>query len=153
MLAFQCLTIIQQDQTLLWTCVGGAHLQFVNNHYATFEYKGMISVWITDYTQIKQCMRSKGGVDIIMSKFNTSNNIIKCTQNIWWAIITYKIWIWRNENCWTNRLHKPDTLTDFEWIKYLNPSDLKTRKYLSNVHKIEGTGFECMNNHYLKFEY
>ena len=32
---------IEQDQTLLWTCVAGAHLQCVNNHYAKFEYKGM----------------------------------------------------------------------------------------------------------------
>ena len=31
----------KQDQTLLWTCVAGAHLQCVNNHYAKFEYKGM----------------------------------------------------------------------------------------------------------------
>ena len=26
---------IQHDQTLLWTCIVGAHLQCVNNHYAT----------------------------------------------------------------------------------------------------------------------
>ena len=35
---------IKQDQTLLWTCVVSAHLQWVNNHYAKFEYKGMKSV-------------------------------------------------------------------------------------------------------------
>ena len=28
--------IEKQDQTLLWTCVAGAHLQCVNNHYAKF---------------------------------------------------------------------------------------------------------------------
>ena len=28
----------------------GAHLQCVNNHYAKFEYKGMNSVGVTDYT-------------------------------------------------------------------------------------------------------
>ena len=32
---------LKQDQTLLWTCVAGAHLQCVNNQYAKFEYKGM----------------------------------------------------------------------------------------------------------------
>ena len=31
----------EQDNTLLWTCVTGAHLQCVNNHYAKFEYKGI----------------------------------------------------------------------------------------------------------------
>ena len=39
----------KQDQTLLWTCVAGAHLQCVNNHYAKFQYKRMKSVLITDY--------------------------------------------------------------------------------------------------------
>ena len=29
---------------------GGAHLQCVNNHYAKFEYKGMNTVGVTDYT-------------------------------------------------------------------------------------------------------
>ena len=28
----------------------GAHIQCVNNHYAKFEYKGMITVGVTDYT-------------------------------------------------------------------------------------------------------
>ena len=37
----------------------------------------------------------------------------------------------------------------FKWIKYLCPTDLKIRKYLSNVHKIG----ECMNIHHAKFEY
>ena len=30
--------------------IGGAHLQCVNNHYAKFEYKGMNTVGVTDYT-------------------------------------------------------------------------------------------------------
>ena len=45
-------------------------------------YKRMKSVLDTDYTQITQCKDSKGGVDIIMSKFNTPKYIIKCAQNI-----------------------------------------------------------------------
>ena len=53
-----------------------------NNYYAKFEYKGMKSVLITDYTQITQCKHSKGGVDLIMSKLNTPKNIIRCAQNI-----------------------------------------------------------------------
>ena len=43
---------MKQDQILLWTCVAGAHLQCVNNHYAKFEYKGLKSVLNTDYTQM-----------------------------------------------------------------------------------------------------
>ena len=30
--------------------IGGAHLQCVNNHRAKFEYKGMNTVGVTDYT-------------------------------------------------------------------------------------------------------
>ena len=30
--------------------MGGAHLQCMNNHYAKFEYKGMKTVGVTDYT-------------------------------------------------------------------------------------------------------
>ena len=36
--------LLEQDQTLVWTCVTGAHRQCENNHYANFEYKGMKSV-------------------------------------------------------------------------------------------------------------
>ena len=50
------------DQPWLWTCMAGAHLQYVSNHYAKFEFKG--------------------GVDVIMSTFNTLKHIIKCAQNI-----------------------------------------------------------------------
>ena len=30
--------------------IEGAHLQCVSNHYAKFEYKGMNTVGVTDYT-------------------------------------------------------------------------------------------------------
>ena len=32
--------------------IGGAHLQCVKNHYVKFEYKGMKTVGVTDYTHI-----------------------------------------------------------------------------------------------------
>ena len=41
-----------------------------------FEYKGMKLVGVTDYTDIAQCNQSKGGVVVIMSKFNTPKNMI-----------------------------------------------------------------------------
>ena len=66
--------------TLLWTCVVGAHIQCVNNHYPTFKYKDMKFVLDTVYTQIIQFQHYKGGVQIIMSKFNTPKYIIKCAQ-------------------------------------------------------------------------
>ena len=34
-------------QTLLWTCVAGAHLQCVNNRYAKFEYKNLFKLQLT----------------------------------------------------------------------------------------------------------
>ena len=33
--------------------IGGAHLQCMNNHYSKFEYKGMKTVGVTDYTNQK----------------------------------------------------------------------------------------------------
>ena len=45
-----------------------------------FEYKGMKTVGVTDYTIMQA---PKGGVDLIMSKFNTPKNIKKyqiCTK-------------------------------------------------------------------------
>ena len=45
----------------------------MNNHYVKFEYKGM--KYVTDYTHITQCKHSKGGVEVIMSKFNTSKKL------------------------------------------------------------------------------
>ena len=51
-------------------------VRYVNNHYAKFEYKGMKTVGNTDYTQIKQCKHPKGGVNVIMYKFNSPKNII-----------------------------------------------------------------------------
>ena len=32
--------------------IGGAHLQFVNNHKATVEIKGMKTCGVTDYTNL-----------------------------------------------------------------------------------------------------
>ena len=55
----------------------------MNNHYAKFEYKGMKGIK-GDFRlhKNKQCKHSKRGADIIMSKFNTPKNIIKCAQNM-----------------------------------------------------------------------
>ena len=46
--------------------IGDAHLQCVNNHYAKFEYKGMKTIRVTDYTNLtppmyfgwKKCLSS-----------------------------------------------------------------------------------------------
>ena len=62
--------------------------------------------WVTDSTQITQCKHTKGGVDLIMSKFNTPKNIIKCAQNkrctsSMCEQSLCKVWIYRNENCWS----------------------------------------------------
>ena len=71
--------ITKQDQTLLWTGVAGAHLQCVNNHYAKFQYICMKSV-LLQITHKEQCKHSKGGVDVIMSKFNSQKYYQMCTK-------------------------------------------------------------------------
>ena len=52
-------------------------------HYAKFEYKGIKTVGVTDYTLKTMCKHSKCGENVIMSSFNTPKNIIniiKCAQ-------------------------------------------------------------------------
>ena len=49
------------------------------------------------------------------------------------------------------RLHKPDTPYAFRMEN--NVFVQHQLKYLSNVHKIEGAHFQCVNNHYVKFEF
>ena len=66
---------MKQDQTLLWTCVDGAHLQCVNIHYAKFEYKLQIT------HKLHNVSTPTVGVDVLI-KFNTPQNIIKCEQKI-----------------------------------------------------------------------
>ena len=41
-----------KNKKILIKCsqIGGAHLQCVNNHYAKFEYKGIKTFGVTDYT-------------------------------------------------------------------------------------------------------
>ena len=57
--------------------IGGVNFQCVNNHYAKFEYKGLKTVGVTDYTMY---YHHKGGADVILSKFNNPKNIIKYYQ-------------------------------------------------------------------------
>ena len=49
-------------------------------HYAKFEYKGVKTVGVTDFTQITMCKHSECGENVIRSSFNTPINIIKCAQ-------------------------------------------------------------------------
>ena len=60
--------------------IGGTHVQFVNNHYAKFECRGMKIVGVTDYTnQTPKAFRMEK-----MSKFNNPQNekiCIKCSRN------------------------------------------------------------------------
>ena len=37
--------------------------------------------------------------------------------------------------------------------KCLSSTALEIRKYLLNVHKMGGAHYQCVNNHYAKFEY
>ena len=72
-----------QDQTLIWTCVVGAHLQCVNNHYAKFEYKKIKTVGVTDYTNQTPPMHF-GWKNFLSSTLEKNVKIIiKCAQNRW----------------------------------------------------------------------
>ena len=50
--------------------IGGAHFQCVNNYYAKFEYKGMNTLEVTDYTNLaplKCCRRTEGRENCLSS--------------------------------------------------------------------------------------
>ena len=196
-------------QTLLWTCVVRAHLQFVNNHYAKFEYKGMKSVWdrlhthyviqalqrwcdvimskfkniLSNVHKIQgahvQCVNNHNGkfeykgmktawvtdytIQALisfwmekMSKFNSPKNkkiFNKCAHNGRCTSSMYEqplcnVWILRNENCWNYRLHKPDTILAF-WTEKMSKfkTSKKWKKYPRNVHKIGVAHLQGVNNH------
>ena len=63
---------------MLWTCAAGAHLQCVNNHYAKFEYKGMKTVGVADYTNQTPLRIS----DEKMSKLTTPQKMRKYLSNM-----------------------------------------------------------------------
>ena len=50
--------------------IEGAHLQCMNNHYVKFEYKGMKTAGVTDYTN-QTPLRISDGKTSNMSNFNT----------------------------------------------------------------------------------
>ena len=60
--------------------MGGAHLQCVKNHHVKYEYKGMNTVGVADYTNWNPLSIS----DVKMSKFNTTQkhtrNYETCTK-------------------------------------------------------------------------
>ena len=46
----KCSTPVKNEKKINVHKIGGAHLQCVNNHYAEFEYKGLNTVRVSEYT-------------------------------------------------------------------------------------------------------
>ena len=55
----QTTALTENTNQLVSACVAGAYLQCVNKHFVKFEYKGMKTVKVTDYTLLSQCKHSK----------------------------------------------------------------------------------------------
>ena len=53
----------------------------------------------------------------------------------------------------TDYKKNPDTPYAFRMGKCLSSTPVKIRIYSSNVHKLRGAYFQCVNIHYVKFEY
>ena len=92
----------------------GEHIQCMNNHYAVFNYKGMKTVGVTDYTNQTPPTHFGGKK---MSKCNTRKTEKlfmkwaqngRCTSSICEQTLC-KVQIKRNENFWSSRLHKLGT--------------------------------------------
>ena len=95
--------------------IGGAHLQYVNNHYAKFEYKRLKTVGVTDYTN-QTTPTHFGWKKKCLSPTPVKNRkiFIKCAQNRRCTSSmceqpVCKVLIKRNENFWSYRLHKLGT--------------------------------------------
>ena len=61
--------------------IGGAHLLCVNNHYAKFEYKGMKTVGVTDYTNLTPSMHFGWKKCLSSTPVKIEKIFIKCAQN------------------------------------------------------------------------
>ena len=61
--------------------IDGAHLQYVNNHYAKFEYKGTKTVGVTDYTNQKPPLHFEWKKNLSPTTVKDEKMFIKCAQN------------------------------------------------------------------------
>ena len=61
--------------------VGIAHLQCVNNLYSKFEYKGMKTVGVTDYTNMRPTMHYGWKKCLSSTPIKNEKKFIKCAQN------------------------------------------------------------------------
>ena len=135
-----------------------AHLQCMNNYYAKFEYKGIKTVGVTDYTnqthpthfRWKKCLSS---TPVKLWKYLSNVHKIEGAHlhyvNNHYAKFECKGMKTISVTVYTN-LTPPMHLW---WKKCLSSTPVKNEKYLSNVHKIDGAHLQCMNNQYAKFEY
>ena len=64
-----------------------------------------------------------------------------------------KVWMKRNKNFWSYRLHKLGIPKMLHTAKCLRSTPLKNEKKIWNVHKIEGAHLQYVNNHLAKFEW
>ena len=77
----------------------------------------------------------------------------RCTSSICEQSLG-KVWMKRNKNFWSYRLHKlgtPKVLQGGQMSKFNTPQKWKKKKW--NVHKIEGAHLQYVNNHLAKFNW
>ena len=67
------LKTVTQMETIMW---GKCPLTIKTRPNSALDLRHRCTLYLNN------CKHSKGGEDIIMSKFNTPKNIIKCAQNI-----------------------------------------------------------------------
>ena len=132
--------------------------QYVNNHEAKFEWKGIKTFGVTDYTNLVP-LKCCGGPNVLSStplknekkKTKRAQNR-RCTSLICEQSLG-KIWMKRNKNFWSYRLHQLGSLKVLRTDKCLSSTPLKNEKKLWNVHKIEGAHLQYVSNHLAKFEW
>ena len=93
--------------------IKGVHLQCVSNHCAKFEYKGMKTVGVTDYTNQRPSTHLDGKNSKSNNRKKWENIYQMCTK---WEVHIFNMWTIimqslnkRNENFWSYILHKLGT--------------------------------------------
>ena len=113
--------------------IGGAHLQYVNNHLAKFEWTGIKTFGVTDNTNLVP-LKCCGRPNVLSSTpLKNEKKIMKCAQNrrCTSSICEQsfgKVWMKRNKNFWSYRLHKLGTPKVLRTAKCLSSTPLKSEK-------------------------
>ena len=130
----------------------------MNNQYSKFKYYGKKNIGGTDYTNQTPSKHFTEN----NSKFKTPKRNKKILMKVYYVRRAHLQCVNNHYAKYENKRMKTFGVTDytnqtpptpFRWKKCLKFNiRQKWKRYLSNVHKMEGAHLQCVNNHYAEFE-